>query len=68
MSDDKPTGLKIDAIFPTMKETIKAKIAIIDEIKAHNGHGQCKVVPPVQLTGSTSPNKIESNNSNKDRK
>lgn len=68
MSDDKPAGLKIDAIFPTMKETIKAKKAIIDEIKANNGHGQCRVVPPAQLKGPNSPIKIESNDSNKDRK
>lgn len=68
MSDNKSGGLKIDAIFPTMKETIKAKKAIIDEIKANNGHGQCRVVPPAQLKGPNSPIKIESNDSNKDRK
>lgn len=67
MSDDK-RGLDIKAIFPTVKDTIKAKIEMINAIKAHGGHGQCRVVPPAQLTGPNSPIKIESNDSNKDRK
>lgn len=67
MSDDK-RGLIIKATFPTVKDTLRAKIEMVNAIRAHGGHGQCREVPLSQLTGPNSPIKIESNDSNKDRK
>lgn len=67
MSDDK-RGLIITATFPTVKATLRAKIEMKKALKELGGHGQCRDVPISQLTGSNSPIKIESNDSNKDRK